>query len=66
MRYKHDPYWLIARYPGRCTNGSCQGHIHPGSKAFYYPKGKFILCAKCGEAASREFDMLAMDEEMYA
>ena len=62
MYYRDDPRWIRARYPGRCQR--CSGTIHAGARAFYYPKGKVLLCGlePCGGSASREFEAAAADE----
>lgn len=65
MHYvKGDPYWITARYPGRCMNPKCQGHIPTGSRAFYWPKGRMLECRKCGEASERKFLAECQDEIM--
>jgi hypothetical protein len=60
MRYvKGDPYWLTTRYPGAC---SCGAAIDRGERAFYWPKGKKLECAACGEASERRFLVETADE----
>ena len=64
IRYTGDPYWTTARFQSRCK---CGDTIKKGVPIFYYPNGRhalFVLCAKCGEAASREFAAMAEDEYM--
>ena len=65
MRYLNDPYWITAKFPGRCSSAKCQATIPRDGRAFYYPRGKFLLCRSCGEAADREFAAAVMDEEFY-
>ena len=65
MRYQGDPFWLTARYVGKCCK--CDRVIRKGENIFYYPKGKHIYCdaEACGGAASADFDACAFDESMY-
>ncbi len=64
MRYvTGDPYWIDAKYPGRCANGKCQGHIATGAKAFYWPKGKWIECYTCGMQSEKKFLAEIQDED---
>ena len=63
MRYRGDPHWITARYRGSCRK--CEQPIGKGSEAFYYPKGKYLYCRPCGEPMSREFEMVAADEDFY-
>lgn len=65
MRYSNDPYWLATKHPGHCAG--CGGSFPAGAKVFYYPKGKHCYGGpcKCAEAASRDFEAAAWDEESY-
>ena len=62
-RYSGDPYWLTARYDGKCHR--CKTTINAGTRAFYYPNGKRLLCESehCGGEASAEFSAAAFDED---
>jgi hypothetical protein len=46
---KGDPYWLRARFPKK-------------EGAFYWPKGKRLECAACGETSERRFQSEVQDE----
>ena len=60
---KGDPYWIDVKYPTRCSGGKGhQAYIGVGSRAFYYPRGKFLLCRACGEIAERQFFAEVDDE----
>jgi hypothetical protein len=63
--YRDDPRWITVRYAGTCK--MCGKAIPAGAQAYYYPRGKTLLCAddKCGGHAAREFAAAAMDEAMY-
>ena len=46
-----DPFWLTARYPGRCA---CGREIKPGQQIFWYPNGRKAICQTCGRTAELE------------
>lgn len=60
-----NPYWLTVRRPGTCRR--CDRVIARGARAFWYPLGRFLLCAgdDCGGAASREYAATLFDERGY-
>ena len=60
-RYRGDPCWITARRDGECSK--CQGPVKKGERAFWYPKGRDLLCEACGEPASARFNEAAWDEE---
>jgi hypothetical protein len=57
---RNDPYWMTARYPGRDHNGK---PFRKGDRVFYYPLTKTILTGPEAEAASRDFESHAFDED---
>jgi hypothetical protein len=57
--YPRDPYWLTARYPGRC---SCGARIQPGDRIFWYPNTRTALCATCGARGAADL----ANEQEYA
>lgn len=57
---KGDPHWLTARYPGTCAG--CAAPIRKGDRAFYWPHGKRLECAACGETSDRRFHAEVDDE----
>jgi hypothetical protein len=59
-RYRNDPYWMTAKYPGKDKNGK---PFRAGERVFYYPIGKVILTGKEAEAASQDFDAARFDED---
>ena len=65
-RYSNDPYWLTARFDSTCSH--CKGPVKKGTRAFYYPRDKTILCGKeeCGGKAALSFEAAAMDESFMA
>jgi len=68
---KDDPYWITTQHAGHCSGSRNAKHaavlgIPAGSRAFYYPRGKYLLCQQCGEAASREFEAARDDEQAYS
>lgn len=62
-RYKNDPRWITAKYAGKCIR--CSNTTPKGAKLFYYPIGKSVYCAACGEVESAKFEQYALDEEFY-
>lgn len=61
-RYSGDPRWIEARFNGRCA--ACGESIAAGERAFYWPKGKRLVCAgtDCGELEARRFELDCMAE----
>jgi DNA-binding ferritin-like protein len=57
-----DPYWMVAKYPGRDHKGN---PFKKGERVFYYPKSKSILTGEDAEKASRDFDAAKFDEDVY-
>jgi hypothetical protein len=62
-RYRNDPYWLTAKWPGHCAK--CNAPIKAGERAFYYPLERKLLAGECAEQAARDFEALAADEETW-
>jgi hypothetical protein len=60
-RYRNDPRWQTARFPGQCAK--CKAPIKIGERIFYYPSGKITLSGKCAETAAAEFEAMAADEQ---
>lgn len=60
-RFNGDPYWMTTRYPGECKG--CKKAIRKGERAFYFPKGRRLLCGTCGDEADAKFRAEAWDEE---
>jgi hypothetical protein len=50
-RGDNDPFWLAARYPGKCR---CGFEIKPGQQIFWYPNKRTAICRKCGLTAELE------------
>lgn len=59
--YRNDPYRITARRNDTCSN--CNGPVKEGEQAFWYPKGRKLLCSGCGEPAAAEFNQAAGDED---
>jgi hypothetical protein len=59
-RYAGDPYWLVAKYPGKDHKGR---PFRKGERVFYYPKTKTILMGEEAERAAAEFEAAAFDED---
>lgn len=59
-RYSNDPYWLIAKYPGKDKNGK---PFKKGDRVFYYPLTKTILTGEEAEKAARDFNSHAFDDD---
>jgi hypothetical protein len=63
MARGRDPYWLTGtKWDGFCSK--CNGSIRKGSRAFYYPNARTMLCDAdaCGGQASRDFNAAVADE----
>lgn len=66
--YAGDPHEITVRYSTRCQGKNCDADINRGDRAFYYPKGKKVLCLGkngCGEAAQKDFNSARQDEDFY-
>lgn len=59
-RYRNDPYWITAKYPGVDAKGRA---FKKGEKIFYYPLTKTILSGGEAEDAAYDFNAAAMDED---
>ena len=66
-RYGGDPFWLTAKFSGKCARKSCGRVIPAGGRAFYYPRTKALYCDSpgCGQAESSSFESAAADEFFY-
>jgi hypothetical protein len=68
-RLGRDPYWLDARFDGKCAGdkGACQVAIRKGERAFYYPNSRMILAKACGhaDAAAADFNSCLFDERGF-
>jgi hypothetical protein len=62
-RYRNDPYWLNAKWPGYCAK--CKAPIPPGERAFYYPLERKLFSGECAEQAARDFESAAADEALW-
>ncbi|MDG2124886.1 MAG: hypothetical protein P8J87_14380 [Verrucomicrobiales bacterium] len=61
-RYSGDPYWLTARFNGKCH--SCDQAIRKGDRAYYYPRERRLYgdpCG-CGQEHAADFEAHAADE----
>lgn len=60
-----DPHRITTRYPGECHE--CGVAIPKGSRAWFWPKGKFLKCLDangCGERDEARFHAEVEDEIM--
>lgn len=62
--YRDDPRWIQSKFAGTCSR--CATAIPHQASAFWYPKGRKLLCETCGGNASREFEAMAADEYQYS
>ena len=63
--YRGDPFWMVAKYPGRCGHSNCDDLIRKGDRIFYYPKTKTAYVGKHAEAAAADFASAVADEDAY-
>jgi len=61
-RYARDPYWMVAKYPGKDKNGK---PFRAGERVFYYPLTKTVLMGAEAEKAARDFAAHAFDEDGF-
>lgn len=54
-----DPYWMVAKYPGKDQKGR---PFKKGERVFYYPRTKTTLTGPEAEQASRDMDSAQFDE----
>jgi DNA-binding ferritin-like protein len=57
-----DPYWMVARYPGRDQNGK---PFKKGDKVFFYPRSRSFLTGEEAAQAYRDFQAAKADEDFY-
>ena len=63
--YSGDPYWLTARYAGKCAG--CGKPFAKGSEVFRFKSGKlFAQDCGCGVSESERFEELAAQEYAYS
>jgi hypothetical protein len=62
MRYRDDPFWMNAKFPGKDFYGV---GFNRGARIFYYPRTKKIFTGEAAEQASRDFEAAKMDEAVY-
>lgn len=61
-RYGGDPYWLVAKYAGKCKG--CGKPFKKGDRVFRYKDGS-VYADECAEKASAEFESAKQDEAFY-
>lgn len=59
-RYRNDPYWVTAKYPGTSRNGVA---FKAGDRVLFYPTNRTILAGEQAEAEMRAFEAAAADED---
>jgi hypothetical protein len=60
--YTNDPRWTKAKFTSTCCQ--CGAAVAKLAKIFYFPIGKKVYCAKCGEPHAARFAAEVADEEM--
>jgi len=58
--YRGDPSWIVARYAGSCED--CEQPVQRGSRILWWPKGRHVYCAECGQPRYARFVAEAQDE----
>lgn len=61
--YSNDPYWMVARYPGKCAKTG--EPFYPGDRIFYYPRDKKAYSGQTAEAFYSAFLAAVQDEDFY-
>ena len=61
-RYKGDPHWIIAKYPGTDAHGR---PFAKGERVFYFPNGKRIYAGPAADEASARFESERADDKGY-
>ena len=66
-RRSDRPYWITARYGGKCSNPKCGRPVKKGEEIFYYPATRTFLCCyePCGQQAARDLAADDQDQLMY-
>jgi hypothetical protein len=63
-RYRNNPRWLMAKWPGHCAESDAP--IKAGERAFYYPRERTLYSGECAEQAARDFECAAADEQTWS
>lgn len=56
-----NPYWLNAKYSGKCSK--CKQPFNKGAFVFYYPRTKDIFYERCAKLAEKDFTNMVEQEE---
>ena len=63
--YSEDPYWLTAKYSGKCAG--CGASFARGEQVFRFKNRKvYAASCGCGIYESERFEQLAQDEYLYS
>lgn len=58
--FQGDPYWIVARYPGKCAK--CGEAFAKGADIVWYPRQKRAYADHCAAAAWADFEAMAEAE----
>ena len=71
MAYARDPYWTTARFASTCAQWKIRplkthcAPIRKGSRIYYYPASRSVICESCGTTAAADFAANVADEDAY-
>jgi hypothetical protein len=63
VRRGRDPFWRVARGDGIDARGT---PYKRGDRVFYYPNDNTTLAGEHAQKASRDFEALRSDEELWS
>lgn len=58
-----DPFWMKAKFAGKCSGTNCNDTISKGQDIFYYPKTKSVFVGKCADSNYRDYRIHASSED---
>lgn len=61
-KYTNDPRWTVSKFAGMDKYGN---PYKKGDRIFYYPSTRTVLAGQAAEAAARDFEAAAADEDFY-
>lgn len=59
---KGDPFWMTAKFKGKCATPGCTDLIYKNDRIYWYPNVKKAYVGECANKAARDFGSITFDE----